>query len=180
MSEFRVASRYARSVFDLSVELKLVDRIYNDMLLLEQVCKENHNLVTLLKNPIVRYDYKLRVLNKVFGKHVDKLTLKFFNLVCRKNRASILPEVSKVFVVLFLDYKGIVRADISSAVKLSAEIRKEFEGIVVKATGKKVELGTVVDESLLGGYILKVGDNQMDNSLKSKLNNLRRELISRP
>ena len=180
MSDFRVASRYARSVFNLAIELKKVDKVYADMLLLDQVCKDNRGLVTLLKNPIVRYDFKLRVLHRVFEKHVDELTIRFFNLICRKNRSSILPSVSGVFVQLFHDYKGIVKADISSAVKLSAAIQKDFENIVAKATGKKVELESTVDESLLGGYVLKVGDNQVDNSLKSKLNNLRRELKSRP
>ena len=179
MSEFRVASRYARSIFDLSLEMKIVDKIYDDMLLLAQVCRDNRPLVTLLKNPIVRFDYKLRVLNKIFEKHVNKLTLKFFNLICRKNRASILPEVSKGFVSLFHDHKGIVKADVTSAVNLSSELRKEFEQIIVKATGKKVELNTIIDESLIGGYILKIGDNQIDDSLKSKINNLRRELKSR-
>ena len=180
MSDFRVASRYARSVFDLSIELKKVDKVYADMLVLDQVCKDNRNLVTLLKNPIVRYDYKLRVLHNVFEKHVDELTIRFFDLICRKNRSSILPETSKVFVMLYHDFKGIVKADVTSAVKLSAAIKKDFENLVAKATGKKVELDAIVDESLLGGYVLKIGDNQIDNSLKSKLNNLRRELKSRP
>lgn len=180
MSDFRVASRYARSVFDLAIELKIVDKVYADMLLVEQVCASNRKLVTLLKNPIIRYDYKLRILHKIFKKHIDKLTLKFFDLICRKNRAGILPEVSKVFVMLFHDYKGIVKADIATAVELSATIKKDFEGIVAKATGKKVELETSVDESLLGGYVLRIGDKQIDDTLKSKLNNLRRELKSRP
>ena len=180
MSDFRAASRYARSVFELAIELKKVDKVYADMLVLSQVCKDNRNLVTLLKNPIVRYDFKLRILRKIFDKHVDELTLKFFDLICRKNRSNMLPEVSRVYARLYHDYKGIIKADISSAVKLSAAIKNEFEGIVVKATGKKVEFDLTVDESLLGGYVLKIGDNQLDNSLKSKLNNLRRELKSRP
>ena len=180
MSDFRVASRYARSVFDLAIELKIVDKVYDDMLLLGQVCADNRKLVILLKNPIVRYDYKLRILHKIFEKHVNKLTIKFFDLICRKNRASILPEVSRVFVMLYHDHKGIVSADVSTAVALSVAIKKEFEEIIGKATGKKVELDTKVDESLIGGYVLRIGDNQIDDSLKSKLNNLRRELKSRP
>ena len=81
MSDFRVASRYARSVFDLAIELKVVDKVYNDMLLLGQVCEDNRQLVILLKNPIVRFDYKLRIIRKIFDKHVDELTLKFFGLI---------------------------------------------------------------------------------------------------
>lgn len=180
MSDFRVASRYARSVFDLAIELKLVDRIHNDMTLLEQVCKDNRALVTLLRNPIIRYDFKLRVLRKVFEKHVDTLTMKFFHLACRKNRASILPEAAQVFTSLYRDYKGIVRADVRTAITISASIKKDFESLVGKSTGKQVELNSIVDESLLGGYVLRVGDMQVDNSLKSKLNDLRRELKSRP
>lgn len=180
MSEFRVASRYARSIFDLAIELKIVDKVYNDMLVIEQVCKDNRKLVTLLKNPIVRYDFKLRILKKVFDKHVTELTSKFFGLICRKNRASVLPEVSQVFVSLYNDYKGIVKANVSSAVELSSSIKKEFEAIIAKATSKKVDLETTVNESLLGGYVLNIGDKQLDDSLKSKLNNLRRELKSRP
>ncbi len=180
MSDFRVASRYAKAVFDLAIELKNVDRAYTDMLIVEHVCDQNRKLVILLKNPIVRYDYKLRILNKIFEKHLDKLTLKFFNLICRKNRANILPEVSRVFVELYHEYKGIVRADVTTAMEISAIIKKDFENIIAKATGKKVELESKVDESLIGGYILKLGDRQVDNSLKSKLNNLRRELKSRP
>ena len=179
MSQVMVASRYAKSLFDLSIELKILDRIYKDMILLEQVCSENRPLVTLLRNPIIRFDYKLRSLNKIFEKHVHTLTLKFFNLISRKNRASILPEVSKRFVNLYLEYKGIVKADVTTAVSLSPALRKEFESIIGKATGKKVELNTSVDESLVGGYVLKIGDNQLDDSIKNKLKNLRRELTSR-
>ncbi len=179
MSVFRVASRYARSIFELAIELKNVDRVYKDMLLIEQVLSENRNLVTLLKNPIVRYDYKLRVLNRVFEKYMDQLTLKFFGLICRKNRPEILLDSTKAFLDLYRNYKGIVSANISSAVQLSTQINKDFESIIAKSTGKKVELEAHVDPSLLGGYVLKLGDKQIDNSLKSKLNNLRRELKSR-
>ncbi len=180
MSDFRVASRYARSVFELAIELKIVDKIYDDMVLMNQVYSSNRNLVTLLKNPIVRYDYKLRVLNRVFDGHLNELTMKFLALMCRKNRAQIILETNRVFMDLYRGYKGIVQANVSSAVALSANLKKEFEGKISKATGKKVDLDTKVDASLLGGYVLQIGDRQLDDSLKGKLNNLRRELKSRP
>ncbi len=179
MSEFRVASRYAKSVFDLAIEQKKVDHIYKDMVLVEQVLSENNKLIILLKNPIIRYDYKLKVLNKIFEKHLNKLTLDFFSLICRKNRAQILKECCRVFVDLYHDYKGIVRANVSTAIEISSEIKSDFENIILKATGKKVELETKVDESLLGGYLLRIGDNQIDDSVKNKLNNLRREFKNR-
>lgn len=180
MSDFRVASRYSRSIFELSKELKLTDAIFNDMVLMDQVYSSNRNLVTLLKNPIVRYDYKLRVLNRIFGDHLNELTLNFLALICRKNRAQIIHEASRVFIDLYHEHKGIVRANISSAVKLSDELANQFKGLIAKSTGKKVDLKASIDPSLLGGFVLNIGDKQMDDSLKGKLNNLRRELIDRP
>lgn len=176
MSGYRVASRYAKSVFDLAIELNLADKVYEDMLLVEKVCEENRNLVTLLKNPIVRYDYKLIVLKKIFGKYISELTSKFFALLCRKNRASVLPDTSNIFVALYHDHKGILRADVTTATKLSARLQKDFEEAIAKATGMEVELTTKMDEALIGGYVLQVGDDMIDNSIKNKLNSLRRTL----
>lgn len=179
MSDFRVASRYARSLFDLSLELKNSKKIFDDMLIVGKVCQDNRKLVILLKNPIVRYDYKLRILNKIFSGHLNDLTLKFFGLICRKNRASILPDCSKVFVKLYHEHNGIIEASVASATELPEALKKEFASLVEKSTGKTVELDSSVDRSLIGGYQLKVGDLLIDDSLKNKLNILKRGLKSR-
>lgn len=180
MSEYRVASRYARSIYDLAQELKQTERVYKDMLVVEKVCKENRNLVTLLKNPVVRYDYKLKILVRIFKSHVSDNTIKFFGLVCRKNRSDILMEISQLFVDIYHEEKGIVRATVTSAVLISDSLQKEFTDLVAKSTGKEVDLTAKVDESLIGGYVLRVGDNMVDNSIKNKLNTLRKNLKSRP
>ena len=179
MSDYRIASRYARSLFDLALELKILDNVYKDMELVGQVCQDSRALVVTLRNPIVKYDYKLRVLEHIFNKHVSKATSTFFRLICRKNRAQILPDCSKVFVNLYHEYKGIVRSNVTSSVPLSDSARKDFQTIIAKATGKKVELETKIDPSLIGGYILRIGDLQVDDSIKTKLHELRRELKSR-
>jgi len=180
MSDYRVAGRYAKSLFDLSIELKKLDGIYSDMVLVEKVCQENKSLVTMLKNPIVRYDIKLRVLEQIFGKQVNKATMAFFSLICRKNRAQILPACSEVFITLYHEFMGIIRSTVTSAVELSESTQKDFQSIIAKATKKKVELEAKTDAALIGGYILRIGDLQVDDSIKTKLNELRRELKGRP
>ena len=178
MSDYRAASRYAKSLFDLAVELKREKNIYQDMNLVEEVVKQNRKLLILLKNPIVRYDYKLRVLSEVFEKHCNELTVKFFGLIARKNRTDILPDVAKIYISLYHEQQGMVRANVSTATKLSKSLEKDFIDLITKSTGKQVELNTRIDDSLIGGYVLKVGDNMIDNSLKHKLNKLRRTLKS--
>ncbi len=178
MSEFRVASRYAKSIFGLAVELGKEDRIFEDMLLIKHVCAENRNLILMLRNPIIKDSAKAKILNRIFEKYVDELTIHFFALMCRKNRAEVIPDTSVVFVDLYDEYKGILRAQVITAITLSAELKKNFEGLVAKATGKTVELETSVDESLIGGFVVKIEDTQLDNSLKAKLKELERELKS--
>lgn len=176
MSDFRVASRYAKALFDLSLEQKKADKVYQDMVLVEKVCHENRALVTTLKNPIVRSDYKQRVLVQLFQKNVEPATLAYFKLICKKNRAQTLPDASKVFISLYNDYKGIVQSTVTTAAALSDASRKDFESIIAKSTGKKVELEVKTDPTLIGGYILRIGDRQIDDSIKTKLNDLKREL----
>lgn len=180
MSDLRVASRYSKALIDSAVEQKAVEKVYQDMRLIDEVCTQNRKLVVLLKNPTIKYDSKLRVLQGIFKKHVTPLTLSFINLICRKNRANILPDTGAVFTKLYDEYNGIARANISTASEISPSLKKEFENILVKETGKKVELVTTTDESLIGGFVLRIGDDQIDDSLKSKLNSLRREMKSRP
>ena len=180
MSDLRVASRYSKALIDSAVEQKAVEKVYQDMLLIDEVCSQNRKLVVLLKNPTIKYDYKLRVLQEIFKKHVTPLTLNFINLICRKNRADILPDTGAVFTKLYDELNGIARANVSTASEISSALKKEFSQILVKETGKKVELVTTTDESLIGGFVLRIGDDQIDDSLKSKLNSLRREMKSRP
>ncbi len=179
MSDYRVATRYALSVFQLAEELNLIEQVYSDMLVVDKVCSENRNLILLLKNPIIRYDYKLRVLQRIFKGKIEKLVMQFFGLICRKNRASILPHASKSYIELYDEYKGILRATITTAVPLSEDLKKEFVRKLEEITGKQIILVEKVDESIIGGFILKSGDQQINDSIVNKLNELRRKLIRR-
>ena len=99
-------------------------------------------------------------------------------IITNKNRESILPAIAKEFINLYKDYKGIQKADITSAIALNAEQKKTVTGIVKDYTGKEVELTEHIDESLIGGFILRVGDQQIDDSIRRKLNDLKVTLAS--
>lgn len=174
MSDFRAASRYVRSLLGLAQEQGVLDEVHNDMKLIDKTCNENFELVSLLRSPIIKSDRKKAVLYKIFEGKVHQLTLAIIDIITRKNRESILPSIAREFHNAYNTFKGIQKASITSTIALDAEIRKEVEEIVKQLSDKKtIELDEKVDSNLIGGFILNVGDKQIDASISSKLKALK-------
>ncbi|MGM0581621.1 MAG: ATP synthase F1 subunit delta [Bacteroidota bacterium] len=176
MSEYRIASRYSKSLMDLAVEKNQLEDIKADMELLSKVCKENRDFVLMLNNPILESVKKAAIIRKIFKGKVQEMTSLFFDIVSRKHRESVLPEMAKVFKQLYNEHKGIITAEVSTTFKLDEGLRSEVIKIVKEISGKEVELNEKVDEALIGGFLIRVGDKQIDETIQSKLNDLRREL----
>ncbi|MEQ8925997.1 MAG: ATP synthase F1 subunit delta [Fulvivirga sp.] len=169
MSDIRVASRYAKSLLELAAEQKVLDAVHKDMVSFVKVCEETRDFYLMLKNPVIKHDKKRAILNKVFGK-ANKLTLAIFDIITRKNRESILLEIAKQFDVQYNVHMSIERASVTTAVPLDKELKKQLEDLVNKISKlDKVDLIEKIDEEIIGGFILKVGDRQIDDSLRTKL-----------
>jgi F-type H+-transporting ATPase subunit delta len=176
MSEYRIASRYSKSLIDLAVEKNKLEDIKADMELFSKVCEENRDFVLMLNNPILESLRKAAIIKKVFKGKVQEMTSLFFDIVSRKHRESVLPEMAKVFKQLYNEHKGIITAEVTTTFKLDDSLRSEVIKIVKEISNKEVELNEKVDEALIGGFLIRVGDKQIDETIQSKLNDLRREL----
>ncbi len=174
-----VASRYAKSLIDLSVEHKQLEETRSDMKLVKQVCEENHDFVVLLNSPVVKTDKKVEVLNAVFGGKISKLSLSFLNLLSNKRRESYIPEIAVAYDEQFKITKNITTAVITTATGLDANLKSRVLEIVTQSAGAgDVELVEKVDADILGGFVLSISDKQLDQSVKRKLNDLRKNLLS--
>jgi F-type H+-transporting ATPase subunit delta len=174
MVDSRAASRYVKSLLSLAVEKNALEAVHGDMLMFSKVVDENRQFELLLKNPIIKHEKKRDILEKVFAGRVHPLTMSIFDILTRKNREPLLPAIAKEFHSAYNIYKGIGKATITSAIPLDAELRTEFENIVKKLSAKdKVELIEKVDKDIIGGFVLNVGDRQVDASIKNKLKALK-------
>jgi len=173
MSEFRIASRYAKSLIELAEEKSVLEQVHADMQLFSQICRENHAFKLMLKNPIIKHDKKLSILVSLLKGKVNALTLAFFQIITRKNREAFLSLVADEFHHQYNVHKGIVYADITTTFPLSDDLRKDFKQIIKKAFKKDVELHEHVDKKIIGGYMLKIDDRQIDDSISSKLQDLK-------
>lgn len=181
MSEFRVASRYAKSLLELADEKGVLEEVHNDMQSFANLCKENREFVLMLKNPIIKHDKKRTILEKVFKGKVNDLTMAIFDIITRKNREAVLPGIAREFHHQYNVKKGIEVASVTTAVTLDEGLKSELIDLVKKISGKeKVELKEIVDKDIIGGYVLKVGDRQIDDSIKSKLKALELKFSQNP
>ncbi|MBV8390710.1 MAG: ATP synthase F1 subunit delta [Mucilaginibacter sp.] len=175
MSELTVATRYAKSLIDLAVEQKSLEEIKKDMVFFSQTLRANYQLQAVLANPIVAHGKKIKILEAVFGKNVSKVTDSFFKIMINKSRSEILYATSKEFINQYNVIKHIVRAYVTSATPLSEENKKKIVAELEAATKGTIELHTKVDPKLIGGFVLTVGDMQVDTSISTSLNKLKQD-----
>lgn len=178
MSELIVAHRYAKSLLDFAIEKNSVEVVYQDMVSFKETCEASKELVLALKSPIIKHYTKLAILNKLFKKEFSEITFSIFVIITNKNREKILPAVAKAFIDLYAEFKGIQKAQVTSVTALTADQKKMITQIVKEYSGKEVELIETIDETLIGGFILRVGDQQIDDSIRRKLNDLKVSLAS--
>ena len=175
MSEIQVASRYAKSLIDLAEEQNALEAVRTDMEFFLRTLRENPTLKAVLKNPILGPDKKSGILTQLFGPRLHPMIMTFFGIVVRKGRSEVLFETAKEFINAYNIRKNIVKATVTSAAPLSAENIRQVEDVVKQATKGEIILTTKIDPSLIGGFVLKVGDRQFDTSLSTQLNKLKKE-----
>lgn len=181
MAETRVASRYVKSLLGLAVEQNALDQVHSDMLSFSKVVKENREFALMLRNPIIKHDKKRDILEKIFKGKVNKLTLAIFDIITSKNREPLLPAIAEEFHHAYNVYKNVGEATVTTAVPLDAALRAEIETIVKKLSDKKeVEIKEKVDPEMIGGFVLNVGDRQVDASIKNKLKALKVKFSENP
>lgn len=174
MAGARAALRYAKAVLSLATDQKAVEAVNNDMKLIAKTIADNKDLRVMLQNPVVRSSVKKTVLNEVF-KNTSTITGNLVTTLITNKRIALLEEVALKYNQLYDTLNGIQIAKVTTAVPLTDDLKSKVLAKVKELTGKEVEVVNLIDESILGGFILRVGDIQYNASIANKLNNLKRE-----
>jgi F-type H+-transporting ATPase subunit delta len=181
MAELRVASRYVKSLLGLAVEQGQLEAVHQDMLLFSKVCHESRDFGLMLKSPVIRHETKSEILKKIFNGKVNPLTLAIIEIVTRKNREPLLAAIADEFHNAYNEERGIGQASVTTTFPMDKDLRAEIETIVKKLSNKKtVEIDEKIDHDLIGGFVLNVGDQQIDASIRSKLKSLKLKFTENP
>ena len=176
----RAANRYAKALLELAFQSKMEEAIHTDMQNISQTIAGSKELQQVLNSPILNNADKKKAVDAIFNKNINPLTSKLFGLLEENKRFDLLQAVTQQFNVLYLDKKGIVKAVVTSAVALDEALQtKVMQKAQQLAGDKKIVLEQKIDETLIGGFILRVGDVQVDTSITNQLKKLKRELIEK-
>jgi len=175
MNESRIHTRYAKALFDLAVEKQLQDLVFEDMKLIELVCLQNKDFNSLLSSPIIDIKKKRLIINDLFAKHIQPLSISFLFQLIKKKRENLIRGISASYISKYKEFKGILTAYVQTATELSTSNLTQLIDILEQQTSKKIEIIQVVKPELLGGFIITIDDKQLDKSIFSKLQRLRKE-----
>jgi F-type H+-transporting ATPase subunit delta len=169
-----VPGRYASALFELAGEEKATELVGHELANVQSAIDQSADLSRLVRSPVFSADDQVAALAAVAGQiGVTGTTLNFLKLAAKNRRLSALPDMIKAYATLLSQSKGEIAGEVTSAAPLSAQQLSDLKAALKTALGRDVALSTRVDDSILGGLIVKVGSRMMDNSLKTKLQSLK-------
>lgn len=176
MKQIKAAHRYAKAFLSLSKEQNAVDSTQKDMELVVKAIHDSKDLGVMLQSPVIKSDKKLAVLTKVFAGKIGENSQNFIALILDKGRGNILSQIANEYVTLCKEGNNIYQAEVVSAYPLTDDQRSQIMGMASKIQQGTFEISETIDQSLIGGFILKIGDQMIDASLRKQLRHMRQEL----
>ena len=170
MSVSRIASRYAKSLIDFAQENNKLEEVRGDMATLDKAL-ESRDLVMLLKSPIVNELKKKEIFQAIFGDTLTETTMGFFNIILNKGREEYIPVISDEFEVQYKQLKGITSVKLTTAAPISEVNLDSIKAKLLSSdeTDISIDVETEVDPSIIGGFILEIGDKLYNDSIAYKL-----------
>jgi len=171
----RAAIRYAKAVLSLAQDKKATSNIQKDMQSIVTTVDTSAELKMVLNSPLIKSDVKLASLKEIF-KDTGDITKNLFDTLITNKRVNLLYDVAKQYIVLFDQLNNTQVATVTTAVPLDKTLNTLVLAKVKELTGNEATIENVIDESIIGGFILRVGDLQYNASILNKLTSLKREL----
>ena len=172
----RLAARYAKSLVDLSQEQGQLEVVFADMQFLHRLCASSAELVNLLKSPVIKSDKKIKILEALTAGKISALSSAFITLLAKKGREGDLMEMAQSFVKQYQALKGIHPVKLTTATPAGDALKQLIEEKGKAAKGwKHIELETVVDEKLIGGFLLEMDSQMLDASILHDLRQVKRQ-----
>ncbi|MBK9449214.1 MAG: ATP synthase F1 subunit delta [Bacteroidetes bacterium] len=180
MIEIKLGDRYANSILVLAQERGQVERVREDFQLIQKVCRSNPDFVNMLESPLIKSDKKQHILDAIFGKSFCDITQTLIEIIVRKRREGYLDDIADRYLFQYDKLNNITRGILRSAAPLTADQIAKIKQLVEKEFKTSFEIVHEIDPSLLGGFVLNIGDRQFDASISTRLRALKNEFDSNP
>jgi F-type H+-transporting ATPase subunit delta len=176
MNNSKISVRYSRAIFQSALEKKNLDKVYQDMIFISEICKSPETK-EFLNSPIIIPSKKEAIFHSMLEGNVEDITLSLLDLIVKNGRESFIPLIALNFIHKTKKYKGITESVLTTAVKVDDNVRNQVTELISQIFKTKVELRENIDPEIIGGFILQIDDSYIDASIKTKLRKIKKELI---
>ncbi len=176
MIPFQIVDRYSRSIFELAEEKNQRDSVFQELMAVRNAMESRPKLLNLLQSPLITRDEKRSLIEGILGPQSSGLSKQFLNLLVDKNRTDLFPFIVDRLQGVIRKKQGIQEATVVTARELHSSIIQLLEKALEKSTGKKMIIQSEVDPAILGGIQIRMGNQMIDGSIRSKLNTLETQL----
>ncbi len=175
MNDSKISVRYTKALFSCANEAGIADNVMRDLTCIAEIVRTD-DFKYLMQNPVIKTSEKKNIINKLFTAKIEELSLKFIILVIQNKRESYLERIIRNYHGLYRAHKGIISAELIVPVKVDKEIINRFHNILRDFFKAEIEFSEKVKPGILGGFILKIDDEQYDASVSSSIAKMKETL----
>ena len=177
MNESTITVRYAKALYQVGHETNTTESIHSDITMLLTALKESTEFTDLLSSPVVKASKKIRIFSVLFDGKIDPVTINFFNLLVKNKREQFLLEMCLSYNEFYKEKKGIKETILTTSKPLDNTSKKDIQEFLKKKFKLNIELIEQVNPEIIGGFKLRIDDQQIDASISSKLRKIENELV---
>ncbi|HSV87374.1 MAG TPA: ATP synthase F1 subunit delta [Bacteroidales bacterium] len=170
----KIIRRYAKALLLLAIEQDILEQANRDMQLIAETFSMENELKIILQSPIIHHSKKQKILSRLFEGKIHPFIMLYIMVISRKGRGALLEGIARQFEKEFKSHMGIEQVCVITAAPLDGELREKVLATARRFTNKTIEFQEKVDSTIIGGFILNIGEKHLDASLKRKLADLKR------
>ncbi|MFO8055446.1 MAG: ATP synthase F1 subunit delta [Bacteroidales bacterium] len=176
MNISKIPKRYAKALFDVALtDDAVLEEVKHDIQVAANALAGSRELRALLRNPSTHFNRKKAAIKAIFESRVNDIVLKFLIILITHNREAYLQEIAHAFMDFYKAHKNIKTVYLSSAVNIDHKLKEEITNTVAREFNSMVELRENVRKDLIGGFIIRVDDMEMDLSLRNQIKKLKHQ-----
>jgi len=177
MSNYKVSIRYSSSLLENAINKKLLEVVTTDVELILQVFNSSKQLVSVMNSPVIKSQLKISIINEIFKNKINDETLNFLKFVVKKGRENFLVDILNKYLDLKDEHLGIVNVEVRTAFAFDEDQSKTFKEKLGQKLNKQIRVNYSIDDTIIGGFIAKIGDTVYNASIKHQLELLKKKFL---
>ncbi|TCS83406.1 F0F1 ATP synthase subunit delta [Tepidibacillus fermentans] len=173
-----VAKRYAKALFEVAYNNRILEQVEADLQLIVKVFRETEGFLSFLRHPLVDKEKKKQIIDTAFGDSISSVSKKLLLRLIEGGREEYVEAIAEAYTHLSNQVRGIVDVTATTAIALTQEEKDKITQSIQTKIGKTVRLHNIVDPNIIGGMVIQIGDRLYDGSLKKKLLMVKRSLMA--